>query len=388
MKKLLSKPVKVTYVIGSLATGGAETQLLELLRRLDPARWETSLVVFNGLHIDRAPDAVSQVFSLGISGNGNSRSYRKAFKAARAVTRLTEYLIRIRPDVVHALLPQSCILAVPAVRLARVPVLIGNRLSLVGCYRNGDLLASFDRLATRLCDYMLGNCLAVTEELLRIDGVPAGRAATIYYGVDTARFKPGDRRLRQVYGWNDDDVVFGIVANFIPYKRHIDFVRAAALISAEAPHARFVMAGEDRGILAAIRREIAQAGLESRFVIIPGTREPEKLYPAMDAYICTSETEGFSNVLLEAAASGLPVIATRVGGNPEIVFPGQNGFLVPVAKPDEVAQAALTLVDDPILRRRMGSRSRELVEQQFSLETMVRQHEQLYERALESHRRT
>ena len=379
--------MKITYVIGSLATGGAETQLLELLRRLDPSRWQTSLVVFNMLHIDRAPDLVGRVFSLGISGNGNSRSYRKAFRAALALKRLTEYLVRIRPDVVHALLPQSCILAVPAARLARVPVLIGNRLSLVNGYRNGDLLARVDRLATRKCDYMLGNCSAVTEELVRIDGVPAGRAATIYYGVDTARFIPGNRSLRQVYGWNDDEVVFGIVANFIPYKRHMDFVRAAALIGAKAPHARFVMAGEDRGILPAIRREIAQAGLESRFVIIPGTLQPEKLYPAMDAYICTSETEGFSNVLLEAAATGLPLIATRVGGNPEIVSPGENGFLVPVARPEDVAQAALTLVDDSTLRRRMGNRSRELVERRFSLETMVRQHELLYERALESRRR-
>src|SRR5438309_1985485 len=84
--------------------------------------------------------------------------------------------------------------------------------------------------------------------------------------------------------------------------------------AAAVPHARFIMAGEDRGLLPAVRKEIAQAGLESRLVLIPGTQEPEKLYPAMDAYICTSETEGFSNVLLEGAASGLPLIATSVGG--------------------------------------------------------------------------
>jgi len=77
------------------------------------------------------------------------------------------------------------------------------------------------------------------------------------------------------------------------------------------------------------------------------------------------------------------LIATRVGGNPEIVFPGENGFLVPVARPEDAARAASTLIEDPILRRRMGSRSRDLAEQQFSLEIMVRQHELLYERALE-----
>jgi len=402
MSRQVSNPVKITYVIGSLATGGAEGQLVELLSKLNPLRWETSLVLFGELHAERAPGVVSQVLSLGIPSNGNSRSCFRGWRTAKAISRLAGYLRRLRPDIVHAFLPAACILAAPAAKLARVPVLIGSRRSLVDCYRNGglparvdrlatracdgNLLALFDRLATRTCDYALGNSLAVTEELVRTDGVRAEHTATIYNGVDRARFKPGNRSLRQVYGWNDDDVVFGIVANFISYKRHLDFVRAAALIGAKAPHARFIMAGEDRGILPEIRREIAQAGLESRFAIIPGTREPERLYPAMDAYICTSETEGFSNVLLEAAASGLPLIATRVGGNPEIVFPGENGFLVPVARPEDVAQAALTLVDDSTLRRRMGNRSRELVERRFSLETMVRQHELFYERALEARR--
>ena len=373
---------RITYLIGSLATGGAETQLLELIRRLDHCRWDPSLIVFDSSHADRASDVVSRVLSLGISGNGSSGWHRKVWKGVRAVKTLTEYLVRIRPDVVHAHLPTSCILAAPAVRFARVPVLIGSRLSLVDCYRNGDLLARVDRIASRMCDYMLGNSVAVTEELVRIDGIPAERTTTIYNGVNTHRFKPGDRSQRHAYGWGDENIVFGIVANFHSYKRHVDFIRAAALIGIKAAHARFIMAGEDRGMLPLVRKEVAQAGLESRCVIVPGTREPEKLYPAMDAYICTSETEGFSNVLLEAAASGLPLIATRAGGNPEIVFPEENGFLVPIGRPEDVAQAALTLVGDPVLRQRMGNRSRELVEQRFSFETMVRQHELLYERVL------
>jgi len=382
-----SRRVRITYLIGSLSTGGAEKQLLELIHRLDRSRWESSLILFDLSYADRAPDVVGQVLSLGIPSEGYSRSFRKALMAAGAVRKLTGHLRRLRPEILHAFLPVSCILAVPAAHLAGVPVLIGSRRSMVDMYRKRDLLARVDRLAARVCDYMLGNSLAVTEELVRLDGVPADRVGTIYNGVDTARFKPGDRTQRYVCDWTEEHIVFGIVANFHSYKRHVDFVRAAAMIGANAPHARFIMAGEDRGMLPLVRKEIVQAGLESRFVIIPGAPDPAKLYSAMDAYICTSETEGFSNVLLEAAASGLPLIATQVGGNPEIVFPGENGFLVPIAKPEDVAQAALTLVDDAMLRRRMGSQSRELAERQFSLETMVRQHELLYERALEAHDR-
>jgi len=382
-----SRAVKISYVIGSLARGGAEGQLLELLAKLDPARWEISLVVFDGLHNDRVPETASQILSLGIASSGYSRSYLKGWGTARAIGRLAGHFRRIRPDIVHAFLPASCIVAAPAARIARVPIVIGSRRALVASYRKNGVVGRVDRLATRMCHFVFGNSAAVTGELIRIDGVPAERAFTIHNGVNTAKFEPGERSLRRVWGWSDEHVVFGIVANFLAYKRHTDFVRAAALIAAELPHARFLMAGEDRGLLPATRRQIAQAGLEGRFVIIPGTPEPQRLYPAMDVYLCTSETEGFSNVLLEAAASRLPLVATRVGGNVEIVFPGENGFLVPMDNPQEVARAAMILAGDPGLRQRMGERSRELVRQRFSLETMVRQHELLYEAALVSKRR-
>ena len=374
--------MKITYLIGSLGRGGAEGQLLELLRRLDRSRWQPSLVLFDGVTGDRAADLVDNVHALDIPSSGHSKAWARGWKTAGAVARLTAHLRRAEPDVLHAFLPVSFVLAAPAARLARVPLLVGSRRSLAACYRNERLLAGVDRVATRMCDFVIGNSRAVTAELVQLDGVPAERTATIYNGVDSDRFQPGDKSFRHAQGWTDDNVVFGIVANFLPYKRHVDFIRAAGLIAAKAPQARFVMAGEDRGILPELRRQIADAGLESRFVIIPGTSEPEQLYPALDAYICTSETEGFSNVLLEAAACGLPLVATEIGGNPEIVVPGENGCLVPVAQPEQVAEAALALASNPDLRRRMGARSRKIVEQRFSPENMVRQHELLYERAL------
>ena len=380
-----ARPLKITYLIGSLARGGAEGQLIELLRRLDRSRWQPSLILFENDNADRASGLVDEIHALQIAGSGySSNTVQKGYKAFKGVVRLTRHLLRIQPTILHAMLPAACILAAPAARIAHVPILIGSRRCLVDSYRNSGWLTPIDRSTIRMCDFVVGNSRAVNEELTRLDGLPAVRCVTVYNGVDAKRFKPGNRCRRQEWGWTEEHVVFGIVANFLPYKRHRDFVRAAALIAAEAPEARFVMAGQDRGILHDLRTRVREAGLESRFVIIPGSTEPEALYPGMDAYICTSETEGFSNVLLEAAACGLPLIATRVGGNPEIVYPGENGFLVPVARPEEVAQAALALVNDRAFRCCLGSRSREIVEQRFSLENMVRQHEMLYEKAFES----
>src|SRR5205814_10414342 len=129
-------------------------------------------------------------------------------------------------------------------------------------------------------------------------------------------------------------------------------------------------------------QQIRESRLEGLFTVIPGTHEPELLYPALDVYVCTSETEGLSNVVLEAGACGLPIIATRVGGNEEIVTEGFNGFLVPAASPESIAAKAAQLYSDCELRRVMGDRNRRRMASQFSILSMVTAHEALYERLL------
>jgi glycosyltransferase involved in cell wall biosynthesis len=105
---------------------------------------------------------------------------------------------------------------------------------------------------------------------------------------------------------------------------------------------------------------------------------PEKIFAALDVYVCASESEGFSNVILEAMACGKPVIATKVGGNPEAVDEGVTGFLVPYGSPQAIAEAAVQLLQDPAQRHSMGAMGRRRVEREFSLERMVRLHEELY----------
>lgn len=373
-------PIKITFVIGSLATGGAETQLIELLKNLDRRRFEPSLVLFNGLTSQRARGLVPEVHHLNISSSLNARWRIKGMKTAIAVFRLAAVFRRVRPDIVHAILPASGILAAPAAAMARVPVLIGSRRSMVDSYRTSMVLSLVDRAATRRCQVMLGNSESVVREILASDGLAEDRVVRIYNGVDTGKFHPGDRKARKEHGWNFEHVVFGTVANFIPYKRHIDFIIAAQQIAKIYPQARFVMAGEDRGILSSLKAEIRIRGLEPLFTIIPGTHEPEYLYPSLDVYICSSETEGLSNVLLEAAACGLPIIATRVGGNAEVVTEDETGLLVAPHKPEAIAASALKLANDPEMRRDMGDRGCQLVRAEFSIHAMVSAHEELYQR--------
>ena len=110
----------------------------------------------------------------------------------------------------------------------------------------------------------------------------------------------------------------------------------------------------------------------------------EQVFAALDIYVCSSSSEGFSNVLLEAMACGKPIIATGAGGNPEAVIDGDTGFVVPVGSHQEIAAAAEILVHDPLRRREMGMRGRRRVEENFSLQKMTRATEQLYLSLLKS----
>ena len=375
------KLAKLTYIIGSLGSGGAERQLLELIKRIDRNRFTISLVLFEDSTQSCATGLVDEIFSLQIELQ-QSKTPIRGISTVAAIWRLTRYLQRSKPNIVHAILPASCILAAPAAKLAGVPAVIAGRRSMLDGYRRGGLQGVADRIATRMCNVLVGNSNSVSREVVEIDGMPSERVMTIHNGVDTNRFCPGNRDLRKQYGWNDEHVVFGIVANFIPYKRHSDFVRAAALIAKSNPNARFVMAGEDRGILNDLTAQIHESALGPLFTVIPGTPEPERLYPAMDVYICTSQTEGLSNVLIEAGACGLPVIATRVGGNPEIVVDNYTGYLVESQQPEAVASKALQLSSNPELRYAMGERARQRVTCEFSMIRMVNAHEKLYESLL------
>jgi glycosyltransferase involved in cell wall biosynthesis len=372
--------IKVAYFIGSLGYGGTETQLLELLANLDRAHVEPSLILLDCEHVARAEHLVEGGCDLRVPRRGKKgRSIADVRRAAAAVIRLAAYLKRARPDIVHAMLPEAHLIAAAALGIVRGPKLIGGRRSLAGAYRRSSGLDVVDRLATRRADVMLCNSHAIAREIVEIDSVPRERVVHIYNGVDVKRFRPGNREARHRAGWTDSNVVFGMVANFRASKRHIDFIKAAGIIARATPEARFMLAGKDHeGIVARLKEEIRARGLKSRFAILPMQTNPETLYPSLDVFLCTSETEGLSNVLLEAAACCLPIVATNVGGNPEVVRDGFNGFLVEPNAPAEAAAAALRLDASPELRREMGRRGRQWISSEFSIEAMVNAHLALY----------
>ncbi len=372
--------IRIAYVSGSLRSGGTEGQVVELLRHIDRTQFEPFLILMEETGIERAEGLVADCFVIGIPQARNSHWIRRSASLAWSVLRTARMLREWKCNVVHAFLPGPSILAGAAARLAHVPVVVGSRRSLPSQYRSGRRTAAWaDSAALRIAAYNLGNSRAVTQEMLSLGSCPPQKCGTILNGVDTRRFKPTRiSDLRRRLGWVNGEVVFGLLGNFRDCKRHADFVAAAALISQYSPSARFVMAGSDNGTREAVRRQVRDLGLQGRVEILESNSSPEAVLSAMDIYVCASGAEGLSNSILEAMASGKPVIATRVGGDPELVVDGETGFLVPPFAPQAIAEAADRLIVDEPLRLAMGERARRRAVEHFSLEAMISAHERLY----------
>ncbi len=378
----MSNRIRIVFLIPSLTRGGSERQVLTLMRDLDRSRFDPTLVLFEKQQESdsyEALGAVERIRSLDIPAGGNFRPQRAPMLLA-AATRLARVLHELRADVLHTFLPAPAMVGCIANRITKVPVFIIGRRSMAGLYRRNSLFLKWmDRVPLQFADALVGNCKAITSEAIETDGVERSRAFTIYNGVDTQIFHEGsEAALRHELGFAPKDVVFGAIANFDASKRHIDLVQAGRYLQDRAPHSKFLMAGADRGELPFLRSEIQRLGLEDAFVILPRTREPERLHRLIDVYVSASATEGMSNSVLEAMASGKPVIATAVGGNPELVTPLTNGFLIPPCLPEAIATCAEKFCTSTTMRLQLGRNSRRIVEHKFSIGEMVRVSEELY----------
>jgi glycosyltransferase involved in cell wall biosynthesis len=183
-------------------------------------------------------------------------------------------------------------------------------------------------------------------------------------GVDATMFRPdrpGRQEIRRALGWSPDDPVIGYVSRIAPEKNVDYLAEALAIVAARRPDVRMLMVG-DGPSRAALERRL---GASARFVGYKTGQDVADHYAAADIFAFSSLTETFGNVVLEAKASGLPVVALRAGGVGETVQPGETGLLVePTEPPDRLAAALLSLVERPDERRRMGESARRYAESQ------------------------
>jgi glycosyltransferase involved in cell wall biosynthesis len=225
------------------------------------------------------------------------------------------------------------------------------------------------------------------RQMLIGDGVPGARTVTVHEGIDIERVDAAEpANLHGEFWLPHHAPIVGNVAALVGHKGQKHLIEAARRVLPQMPDARFIIAGEGE-LRPALERQIKDHHLE-KHVLLAGFRpDVLSLHKAFDIFVMSSVTEGLGTSLLDAMAAGKPIVATRTGGIPEVVADGETGLLVPPRDEEALADAIVRLLKDPDLRREMGEAGRVRARNLFSLERMVQNTLNVYQRvATEPHR--
>lgn len=356
--------LRVLFLIDSLGPGGAEHLLAEYLRLLPGLGVDPVVVALQ----ERAGNPVAAVIEgLGIPvRNLGINRLRERTAYQRVVAAVTETV----PDVVHTQLEFSNILGTIAASRSGIPSLCtihtldrpaawsrdAARFRLMAWVlrRRADRVVAVSRSAR---DHFLGRARGRREQVM-----------TIHNGIDLARFtEPGDSAgARAELGIRPDERVAVTVAVLRPAKGIDDMIDALGIITEAVPSVRYLVVGDgEHG--PALRHHAAAAGVEGRIVFAGGRADVPRMLAAADLFVLPSHAEALPTVLIEAMAAGLPVVATDVGGIPEMVERGSSALLVPPHRPDLLADAVGRVLSSPLQATAMGKAGLRVATERFDI---------------------
>ena len=355
--------LRVLHLVTTLEVGGLE-QVVFHLARSGAAAGLASRV----LCLTEAGPLAPRFRAAGVPVEALGGSLRRL----PTVLRLARYLRRLRPHVLHTHNPVPHYFGAAASWAAGVPLLVHTKHG-----RNRPelpRLVFLNRLAAHLSDCVVAVSEDAAEVARRRERVPPRKLRVIHNGVDIVAFAPP-----RYESGSGERVIHVARLNLI--KDQPTLLRAARLVADAAPAFQLDLVGDgpERGALQKLRDDL---GLEGRVHFLGERGDVAALLGAADVFVLSSIGEGLSLTLLEAMASGLPVVATRVGGNAEVVVQGRTGLLVPPGSPSELADAILSLFRDPERARRMGEAGRRRVEEAFNLRRVAAAYEGLYRELL------
>lgn len=375
--------LRVMKFVPVFGFGGTERQFVNLGLALDPARIDLR---FGCLR--RWGQFLADVEAQAIPVTEYPcRSFRDP-AVVLAQLRLARDLRRHRVRIVHAYNFYGNVFAVPAARMAGARAVASIRD--LGLYLS-PAQQRLQRWVCRFAHRIVVNARAIERQLVA-EGYDGRRIVVIPNGLDARRFRQPARsgRLATTIGLPPDAPLVGVLSRLTRLKGLEDFLQAAALVAAQRPEARFVIVGDGfvpqgRTIVrdTSYRDELLQLasglGLGNRLVLTGFRPDVAEVLSELTVSVLPSLSEGLSNVLLESMAAAVPVVATTVGGTPEVVRNAQNGLLVPPRDPRALAAAIQYLLDHPRAAARLGDTARRDVADRFSIARLVGSTSALYD---------
>ncbi|MBS3967370.1 MAG: glycosyltransferase [Truepera sp.] len=370
--------MKIALLTTSLMRGGAEIQVFLLARTLKRRGHEVQVISMV------APEAFEpELVELGIPLH--SLNMRPGAPDPRALWRLTAILRAWRPEILHSHMIHANLLGRLVRLIVRVPVQISTAHNID---EGGRWRERAYRLTDPLATITTNVSQAAVDRYVQVGAVPAAKIRYLPNGLELTPFmsvSASRQSLRQALGLTEQ-FVWLAVGRLDVQKDYPTMLRALAATLPGYPQTRLLIVSEGP-LRADLEALSAQLSLAEQVTFLGARNDVPALMQAADAYLMSSAWEGLPMVLLEAAASSLPIVATDVGGNREIVLDGKSGWLVPPSDPVALAAAMQRLMAMPeTARRQMGEAGRNYVRQHYDLERVVDTWEALYQELLSRYR--
>jgi glycosyltransferase involved in cell wall biosynthesis len=360
------KQIKIAHIITDLDIGGAEMMLLKMLRNFESDKYEHFVI------------SLKPTGSIGkMLKNDNLRTYTlnlNKYNFAASFLKLISILKKEKPEIVQNYLFHADILGRVAAKLMRIPVVISS-------LRSVEIGGRLRERLLGITDFCVNMATAVSQEVANVHiskGTTKRKIRVIHNGVELGNSHPGNRSsVKRAIGLKDSTFLLLTIGRLEGVKGHSFLFRALELLKKKDYEFKLLVVGRGRQ-RENLKEEIINRRLEDK-VILTGEREDiQGLLTASDAFILPSLWEGLPNVLLEAMAAGLPVIATRVGGIPEVVTHNETGLLVEVKDSTALAEAIGRIVKEDGLRERLAQNAKDCVRKNFDIKKTVAETESLY----------
>ncbi len=363
--------IKLAHIINYMSPAGKEIGIVKLLNKLDSVQFESTLIVTDKVYdlLNLDTNKVRLIELKKKKGNDFSLPYRlsKLFKEEHF-------------HIVHTHAWGTLVEGILAAKIARVPIIIHGE---HGTFHKDFKRKVVQKLFFNWADYLLTVSEVLADEISATIGIKRAKLHAILNGVDVEKFAPNEQQrmfYRKEHKFTDKDFIIGTVGRPKPVKNQQLMIRALKELLPKFPSAHFVIIGDtplnsQKGYL----RSLAEKLGVNDHVHFLGVKQDIPGYLNMfDLFVLPSLSEGCSNVLQEAMATGLPIVASNVGGNPELIHHEENGLLFDVHDLNDFVSQLIRLMKDKNLREKYGQNARQSAVRDFSLQTMISAYSDFY----------
>lgn len=376
------RPIRILHVLPFFSYGGTELVVQRLIASLSALEFQQDICVMRGF--DAALASAARCEEHIVQAGDSSERFQFP------LLRLVQIMRRLRPHIVHTR-NWGALEAVLAARFAGVPAAVHSEHGYDMHSLRGLPLRR--RLIRRGLYSLTDVVFTVSKELRQFHAlqvnIPPARIRVVYNGVDTERFafrNESRAAVRAQLGINPETVVVGSVGRMVPIKDYPLTLCGVSRLMQRGHDLRMLLVGAGPEVVALQQLVRDSAQLNGRVHFCGFSDRIPELLSAMDVFVQASQAEGMSNTLLEAMATGLPVLATRVGGNPEVIADGQTGYLFPSGDCPALLRHLEPLVSSAPLRHQLGEAGRRRALQEFSLALMLDKYRSLYRELAATHR--